>query len=149
MIVILGKRSLLGCGAKLAGHVQLHDFVTVSGMTGITQFVRLGVYSFVGAMNKVTKDILPYMIAEGNPSVHRIVNTVGLKRRGFDNQRICNIKHMMLDIFDTHILISDKQKILSEKYQNNVDALEIIQFINHTIKGVAKKGFVDKHVILQ
>lgn len=90
---------MLGCGSKLAGHVEIGDYATVNGMTGIIQFVRLGRYSFIGATTKVTKDILPFMIAEGNPSSIRVVNTIGLERKGFAPERIRHIKDVIRHLF--------------------------------------------------
>jgi acyl-[acyl carrier protein]--UDP-N-acetylglucosamine O-acyltransferase len=38
----------------------------VSGLTGFTQFTRVGAYSFMAAGAFANKDIVPYAIAEGH-----------------------------------------------------------------------------------
>lgn len=96
---IIGDHVILGCGSKLAGHVEMGDYCTVNGMTGVVQYVQLGQYSFIGATNKVVKDILPFMISNGNPSVGRVVNSIGLQRHGFDPDRIKSIKTMIKYVF--------------------------------------------------
>lgn len=137
---IIGNNVLLGCGSKLAGHVQMEDFVTVNGMTGVIQFVRLGRHSFIGAVNKVTKDILPFMIAEGNPSVMRVVNIVGLKRRGFNSERIGQIKAIMHNLFNTTNSLKISSQLLLDSYPEVTDICEIAHFITKSINGIAKFG---------
>ena len=50
----------------LAGHVTVGNRVTIGGLTGIHQFVRLGDYCMLGAGSMVNKDIPPYCIAQGD-----------------------------------------------------------------------------------
>ncbi len=136
----IGSHIVLGCGSKLAGHVQIDDYATVNGMTGVIQFVRLGKYSYIGATNKVTKDILPFMIAEGNPSVIRVVNTIGLERKGFDAQRIRRIKSAMRDLFKSPESLQGAAQTLSDAHPDDADLREIANFIAGSRTGIAKLG---------
>lgn len=136
----IGSHIVLGCGSKLAGHVEIDDYATVNGMTGVIQFVRLGKYSFIGAINKVTKDILPFMIAEGNPSVIRVVNTIGLERRGFDVERVRRIKSAMRDLFKSSTSLQGAAQTLADARPDDVDLREIASFIAGSRTGIAKVG---------
>lgn len=71
-------------GTQLAGHVTVEHHALLSGLAGVTQFVRLGAYSFLVAGSFANKDIPPYTIAEGHWATPRAVNNIGLKRAGFD-----------------------------------------------------------------
>ena len=71
-------------GTQLAGHVTVEHHALLSGLAGVTQFVRLGAYSFLVAGSFANKDIAPYTIAEGHWATPRAVNNIGLKRAGFD-----------------------------------------------------------------
>jgi UDP-N-acetylglucosamine acyltransferase len=71
-------------GTQLAGHVILEHHTLLSGLAGATQFVRFGAYSFLVAGSFANKDIPPYTIAEGHWATPRAVNSIGLKRAGFD-----------------------------------------------------------------
>ncbi|MGJ3242955.1 MAG: acyl-ACP--UDP-N-acetylglucosamine O-acyltransferase [Opitutales bacterium] len=81
----IGNHLIMSNYAGLAGHVQVGDYVTIAGYAGFHQFCRIGDYAMAGAMSKVTQDIPPYMIAEGNPAEVRLVNRVGLQRHGFSD----------------------------------------------------------------
>jgi UDP-N-acetylglucosamine acyltransferase len=136
----IGSHVVLGCGSKLAGHVHIDDYATVSGMSGVIQFVRLGKYAFIGGTNKVTKDILPFMIAEGNPSVIRIVNTIGLERRGFDAPRIRRIQNALRALSKSPASLHVAAQALCTAHANDVDLREIADFIAGSRTGIAKMG---------
>ena len=137
---IIGSNVVLGCGSKLAGHVEICDCATVNGMTGVIQFVRLGRYSFIGATNKVTKDILPFMIAEGNPSIIRVVNIIGLERRGFSPERIRHIKDVMRRLIKAPSALQDVLGSLATEFPADPDIIEISDFVARSRTGIAKMG---------
>ncbi len=136
----IGSHIVLGCGSKLAGHVQIDDYATVNGMTGVIQFARLGKYSFIGATNKVTKDILPFMIADGNPSVIRVVNTIGLERKGFDAERIRRIKNAMRELFKSPASLLDAARGMADAAPDDSDLREIARFVGSSQVGIANAG---------
>ncbi len=79
----IGDRVILANGVQLAGHVTIDECATISGLTAIHQFVKIGAYAFVGGMSRVTKDVPPYTKAVGNPMKLYGLNAVGLQRHGF------------------------------------------------------------------
>jgi UDP-N-acetylglucosamine acyltransferase len=68
--------------AGITGHCQIGDRVTVGGMVGMAPFTRIGTGAYVGGMAKVTADVPPYMLVEGQPATARGVNVIGLRRAG-------------------------------------------------------------------
>jgi UDP-N-acetylglucosamine acyltransferase len=68
--------------AGITGHCQIGDRVTVGGMVGMSPFTRIGTGAYVGGMAKITADVPPYMLVEGQPAIVRGVNVVGLRRAG-------------------------------------------------------------------
>lgn len=86
--VHVGSHVTMANNTMLSGHVHVHDYASLSGMIGVHHFVTIGSYSFVGGLSRITTDVPPYMLVEGNPSEVRCVNLVGLKRRGLTRQEI-------------------------------------------------------------
>ena len=80
---ILGNGVTMSNLAQLAGHVEVGDFVTIGGQAGVHQFTRIGNYSMVGGASKITKDVPPFFLIEGNPAEPYGLNSVGLRRAGF------------------------------------------------------------------
>ena len=79
----VGNRVIMSNNATLAGHVIVEDYDIISGLTAIHQFVRIGTYSMVGGMSRVTHDIPPYTIGAGIPFKFGGLNIIGLKRHSF------------------------------------------------------------------
>jgi len=79
---VVGNGVIISNAGTLAGHVVVEDHAVIGGLCGVHQFVRIGRLSFLGGCSKVTQDIPPYMMADGNPASIHGLNTVGLQRRG-------------------------------------------------------------------
>jgi UDP-N-acetylglucosamine acyltransferase len=92
--VQLGNHTVLANGATLAGHVHIGDWATIGGLTGVHQFVKIGVHAMVGFQSHVAQDVPPFMTVDGHPLAARAVNAVGLRRRAFGPDRISNIREM-------------------------------------------------------
>ncbi|HUY10723.1 MAG TPA: acyl-ACP--UDP-N-acetylglucosamine O-acyltransferase [Candidatus Baltobacteraceae bacterium] len=80
---IVGNHVTMSNLAQLAGHVVVRDHVTIGGMAGIHQFTRIGDYAMLGGASKVTKDVPPFILVEGNPAEVYGLNSVGLRRAQF------------------------------------------------------------------
>lgn len=83
----VGDNSILANSVNLAGHVTIQEFVIIGGIVGIHQFVNIGAHCFIGGMFRVTKDVPPFILAGGTPLRYEGLNSVGLKRRGFDAEQ--------------------------------------------------------------
>ena len=90
----VGDHTQLSNNATLAGHVHLGDWAIIGGLTGIHQFVRIGAHAFAGFASAVSQDVPPFMLVDGNPLAVRGFNVEGLRRRGFDPERIAAVKQM-------------------------------------------------------
>ncbi|HET6231176.1 MAG TPA: acyl-ACP--UDP-N-acetylglucosamine O-acyltransferase [Longimicrobiaceae bacterium] len=82
----IGDHVIISNAVNMAGHVSIDDWAIVGGMTPIHQFVRIGAHAFVGGASRVAKDVPPYVKAAGSPMQLYGLNSVGLQRRGFDEE---------------------------------------------------------------
>lgn len=103
----VGNQVTMANNATLAGHVEVGDWVTVGGLTGVLQRMRIGAHAMIGFASHVGKDIPPFMVVDGNPLAVRGVNLVGLRRRDFSAGRIAAVREM-------HKLIYRQGKTLEE-----------------------------------
>ncbi len=111
----IANNTTMANNTTLAGHVLIGDWVTVGGLTGIHQFVKVGAHAMLGFASAVTQDVPPFMLVDGNPLAVRGFNTVGLKRRGFSAARLAAVKQM-------HRLLYREGKTLQEA-REAIDAL--------------------------
>ncbi|MBL4575315.1 MAG: acyl-ACP--UDP-N-acetylglucosamine O-acyltransferase [Opitutaceae bacterium] len=134
---VLGNHIIASNNATLAGHVIVDDYVIISGLTGIHQFCHVGMYSFLGGCSKVTQDIPPYLIGDGNPAVIRSINRVGLERAGFSPEQIARVKFAYSTLYREGLNRSQALEKLKEHGEAN--EAEIQNFIKFSEKGV--RGF--------
>lgn len=89
---VVGNNVTMSNLAQLAGHCIVEDHAVLSGMAGVVQFTRVGRYAFVGGDSKVTRDVPPFFLVEGNPATPYGLNSVGLRRAGFSEEERAEIK---------------------------------------------------------
>jgi UDP-3-O-[3-hydroxymyristoyl] glucosamine N-acyltransferase len=58
---VVGTARTLANNTTLGGHVELGDWVTVGGLTGIHQFVKVGAHAMVGFQTAVSQDVPPFI----------------------------------------------------------------------------------------
>jgi UDP-N-acetylglucosamine acyltransferase len=86
--VVVGSSCVLANGVQLSGHAVIEDGVTFGGLSGVTQFVRVGEGAFVAALSAVERNVPPFVVVQGNRARVRGVNVVGLRRRGVPEESI-------------------------------------------------------------
>jgi UDP-N-acetylglucosamine acyltransferase len=84
---VIGDNVTLSSYVVLGGHVEIGDYVVMGGSAGAHQFLRIGAYAMVGGFVPLRKDVLPYSMIGGEPVRHYRLNTIGLRRGGFDKER--------------------------------------------------------------
>lgn len=133
----VGKRAILVNACQLAGHVEIGEGAFIGGMAGIHQFVRIGKYAILGACSYATQDVCPYLLASGNPLRIYGLNIVGLKRHGFSEEKIKEIKEVFKILFKSDLKMDEKIEKL--KKRNSEIACDFIDFIKKTRKGIRLK----------
>ncbi|MFM8732117.1 MAG: acyl-ACP--UDP-N-acetylglucosamine O-acyltransferase [Phycisphaerales bacterium] len=89
---VVGNGCVLANNVMLAGHAVVQDHANLGGGAGIHHFVVIGTCAFVGAMARVSMDVPPFMIVEGNPAEVRGHNHIAMARRGFTETDIGAMK---------------------------------------------------------
>jgi len=125
-------------GTQLAGHITVEHHALLSGLVGVTQFVRIGAYSFLVAGAFANKDILPYTIAEGHWAVPKAVNRVGLKRAGFGPAERRNIERAIRIVLDRRTTMEDVQSRIRAECEQDEAITHLLTFIAGSERGVAR-----------
>jgi UDP-N-acetylglucosamine acyltransferase len=95
----LGDHIILSNSVGLAGHIIVEDYAIISGFAAAHQFCRIGQHALVGGLSKITQDVPPFMIVDGNPASTRGLNAIGLQRRGFSEEDVKNLKQAYKKLF--------------------------------------------------
>ncbi|MBZ0203893.1 MAG: acyl-ACP--UDP-N-acetylglucosamine O-acyltransferase [Ignavibacteria bacterium] len=136
---VIGNNVILSNAINMGGHVTVDDWAIIGGMVGIHQFVHIGAHSFIAFGSRVTQDVPPYILAGGSQSGYKGLNIVGLKRRGFTDEQIRNIKNAYSIIFGSEYNISDAVKAVKDSTQMTEEVKTIISFIEQSERGIIRK----------
>jgi UDP-N-acetylglucosamine acyltransferase len=127
---IVGNHCIFSNNATLAGHVEIGDYVILSGFAGIHQFCRIGAHAFIGMGAMINGDVPPFvMVAADEYGRPRGINSEGLKRRGFDAERIAAIKRAYRALYMSGANLADARKQLAEMALGSEDVREFSEFI--------------------
>ena len=135
---LIGSNIVIANCATLAGHVTIEDYAVLGGLVGIHQFNRVGRYSITGGCSKITKDILPFIMADGNPARPVGINKVGLKRRNFPPETIKILEKAYKILFTSGRNISSAIEQLAS-LKETPELAEIIGFIGKSERGIARE----------
>jgi UDP-N-acetylglucosamine acyltransferase len=103
---VLGNGVTMSNLAQLAGHVLVGDYATIGGQAGVQQFTRIGRYAMIGGASKITKDVPPFFLIEGNPAQPHGLNSVGLRRAGFSSNERNEIKRFYKYLYNSKMNVT-------------------------------------------
>lgn len=134
----IGSHIIFANTASVAGHVEVGDYAILGAFSGVHQFVKIGAYSFLGRATKIYQDILPYMLATGNPGAPRGINTVGLRRHGFSAQQRAALKQAFSIIYRQGLLREQMIEALSALNEQTDSVQPLIDAIVRSERGIAR-----------
>lgn len=132
----IGNGVILANGVQLAGHVVVEDKATISGLSAVHQFVRIGRFSFIGGCSRVSKDIPPFLKAVGNPVKLYGLNSVGLQRNGFPEDVVLELKRAYRLFFRSDLNLSQAMQRAETELEQFPEVAELIQFVAASERGV-------------
>lgn len=138
----IGHNSIIGFSVGMAGEVVVGDWANISGLTAIHQFSIIGNHTMISGLSRVVKDIPPYITAGRNPLRYVGLNLVGLKRRGFDSEKINELKEIYKILFLERRNTSVALELIENLFKPAMERDAILSFIKESKRGIIK-GFMD------
>lgn len=126
---VIEDEVIIANNVAMAGHVHIESMAVISGVLGIHQFVRIGRMAMIGGMSRITRDVPPYMLVEGNPAKVRSLNLIGLKRRGFTPTDFKQLKKAFRLIYHDSIPLAEAIAQLETLSDN-----EHLQYLHHFLR---------------
>ena len=134
----IGNSILMANVATLGGHVVVEDYAVIGGLVAIHQFTRIGAYAMVGGFSGVNQDIPPYTISSGTPAKLFGLNAIGLKRHGFTDTTINNLKKAYKILFREKRTLKDALKKIQEDLPYTDEIKHLIEFIQKNKRGICR-----------
>lgn len=135
---VVGNHCILANGATLAGHITIDDFAIIGGLSAIHQFVQIGAHVMISGGSLVRKDVPPFVKAAHEPLSYVGINSVGLRRRGFSNEKIAEIQQIYRTIFVKGFSNSHALDVVQNEMAATPERDQILAFIRQSTRGIMK-----------
>ncbi len=124
--------------ATLGGHISVGDHAVIGGLVGVHQYVRIGEHAMIGGCSAVPQDVPPFLRAAGGyPARLFGVNSIGLRRHKFGNERISILKEAYNLLFRQRYRMSEATKIARSQYEHSPDVLKLVTFLESSRRGTS------------
>lgn len=138
---IVGDNCIFSNNSTLAGHITVGNHVILAGMTAVQQFCVIGDHAFVTGGSLVRKDVPPYVKAAREPLSYVGINSIGLRRRGFEAEKIREIQNIYRLLYQKNYNTSQAAEIIEAEMEATPERDEILEFIKNSKRGIMKGYF--------
>jgi UDP-N-acetylglucosamine acyltransferase len=137
---VVGNNCILVNNVTLAGEVVVDDWAILGGLTAIHQFVHVGAHAMISGGSLVRKDVPPYVKAAREPLSYVGINSIGLRRRNFSNEKINEIQNIYRILFQKGYNYSQALEYIEAELSASKERDEVILFVRNSKRGIIK-GF--------
>lgn len=139
----VGNHTVFSNNAALAGHVEVGDWVIMSGFSAVHQFCKIGPHAFVGMNTSLTQDVPPFVLVSGNPAQAHGVNLEGLKRRGFNREQLNAIRQSYKLLYKSgHTLEESRSALDLQIGELDIDSAAQVkmvrEFLDASTRGIVR-----------
>jgi UDP-N-acetylglucosamine acyltransferase len=132
-----GDHVIVSNSSQFAGHVTVEDRAIISGLCAFHQFVRVGRHSFVGGCSRVAQDVPPFLRAVGNPLKLYGLNSVGLRRSGFGEETMRELKRAYRLLFRSDLNLGQAvERGRAELDLSVPEVQQMLDFVESSARGV-------------
>ena len=134
----LGNNIIMANSVALGGHIVIDDYAIIGGIVCIHQFVKIGSHCMIGGGSAVVQDIPPYVSAAGIHAKLYGLNLIGLKRRGFTEEALNNIKRVYKVVFRSGLMLEEALKKAEAEMPDSGEVRYFIEFLRSTKRGITR-----------
>ena len=130
----VGDHCVFANQVTLGGNVRVEDYVWLGGLAAIVQHARVGKHAFSAGGAIITGNIIPYGYVLGNRARLVGLNTIGLKRRGFNRKQIHALRSAYRMLFAKEGSFAERVADTREAFGASDEVGDILQFIEKNEK---------------
>ncbi len=140
---VVGNNVILVNNTQLAGEVIVDDFAILAGMVAVHQFVHVGSHVMIAGGSLVRKDVPPFIKAGREPLAYVGINSIGLRRRNFSNEKIREVQDIYRYLYQKGLNTSQAVEIIEAEMPASPERDEILLFIKDSKRGIIRGYFPD------
>ena len=134
----IGNNVIIANGGTLAGHIDVEDFAILEGLCAAQQFIKIGAHSFVAGGSLIRKNVPPFIKCAREPLTYTGINSIGLKRRTWDEKTIKEIEDIYRTIYVHNKNLKKGIEEAKASYPESEHKAHIIGFIESSENGIVK-----------
>lgn len=134
----VGSRTVFTNNATLAGHVEVHDDVTIGAFSSVHQFCRIGRHAYLGGYSVITRDALPFVKTVGIRPACYGINRIGLERKGFTPERLKALEAAYRVLVRSKLSTPSALERLREMVEDSEDVAYLVEFVASSERGLIK-----------
>ena len=135
---VVGSNTVFANCASLAGHVEIGDWVILGGLSAVHQYCKIGAHAFLAGGAIVTRDVPPYVMVAGNPSSPHMVNSEGLKRRGFTEEQVRSVREAYRLVYRSDLKLSEALERLEPAAREQPALRLFVDFIRSSTRSIIR-----------
>jgi len=135
---VVGNNCILANGSIIAGHVTIGDYAILSGLVAVHQFIHIGDHALVSGGSLVRKDVPPFSKAGKEPISFIGINSIGLRRRGFETEKIREIQNIFRILYQKNYNTTQALEKIEADMEATKERDQIILFIKNSQRGIMK-----------
>ena len=135
---IIGNNVIIANSVNLAGHVTIEDYAIIEGNVAVQQFITIGAHSFITGGSLVRKNVPPFTKAAREPLQYIGINSIGLRRRGFTNERVLEIEDIYRTLYIKGHNVSNALVIIEQEAPVSAEKEQILNFIRESKDGIMR-----------
>lgn len=134
----VGNNVIFANSVNVAGHVAIEDYAILEGLVAVQQFLRIGAHAFITGGSLVRKNVPPFTKAAREPLQYVGINSVGLRRRGFTNERILEIEDIYRTLYVKGHNVTNALAIIEQEAPASAEKDQILAFIRDSNDGIMR-----------
>ncbi|MEY4275327.1 MAG: Acyl-[acyl-carrier-protein]--UDP-N-acetylglucosamine O-acyltransferase, partial [Bacteroidota bacterium] len=135
---IIGDNCILANAVQMAGHVTVGDFAIIGGSSAIHQFASIGRHVMISGGSLVRKDVPPFTKAGREPLSYAGINSVGLRRREFNDEQVGEIQEIYRYVYLKGLNNQEALNQIEANIPKSAHRDEIVDFIRNSERGIMK-----------
>jgi UDP-N-acetylglucosamine acyltransferase len=110
----------------------------MGGFSGVHQFCKVGAHAFIGNNAAVTRDVPPFLMIVGQPAAPHSINSEGLKRRGFTEEQIRNLRKAYRVLYRSDLKLAEALVQLQRSADSQPEVKEFVDFIGTSTRSLVR-----------
>lgn len=136
---MIGNDNIFANNVGIAGHVSVGDHIIIGGNSGVHQFCSINSYSMIGGGSTILKDVPAYTMVSGNPAHAYGMNYEGMRRKGWDADKINNLRKAFKMVYRENLTtVQAIDKLTNELLPQTPEVQLLIDSLTSSKRGIVR-----------